>query len=156
MSIHIIWKKPDNTVIIECLSPEHTQEMAQALVTARIAAGVYVQSQFGSIVTSEALPQDRYFRDAWRWNGTTINLDLPACRQRHLNKLRRIRDAKLTLSDSILLRALESSDTAILNEIKTIRQALRDMPQNIQTSLSFANTPEEIKSIRPAILDQNI
>lgn len=109
-------------------------------------------SVFQTIVTSEQLPQERYFRDAWRFVNGGIAFDLPACRERHLNKLRRVRNSKLQDSDPDYMRALEQGDTVKLNALKTYRQALRDMPQTTAAEFQAASTPNAIRSIQPAIL----
>ena len=111
---------------------------------------------FLKIIETSELPIDKYFRPAWRWNGTAITLDLPICQQRHLEKLRRVRNTKLQNSDAEYIKALEQNNTSKLDTLKQYRQALRDLPETIQTEMSNAATPNDIKAIRPAILDQQI
>ena len=153
MSYHIVWKNSDETLTLDTLPPECSEQEALAYKNLRIAKQVFIATQFCAIVTSEQLPQDRYYRNAWRFNGSNVVLDVGNCRHRHMEKLRRVRNAKLQDSDADYMRALEQANQTQLAALKNYRQTLRDMPQAVNTTMQAASTPEAIKAIRPAILD---
>lgn len=149
MAYHIVWKNLDGTITIDSFKPNLPMEEVLIIKAKKISQ----YFQFCAIVNTSELPHDRYFRPAWRWGGAAITFDLQACRERHLNKLRRARNSKLQDSDSDFIRALEQGNQTQLDALKAYRQALRDMPQNSAAEFSNATTPETIKVIRPAILD---
>lgn len=152
MTYHIIWKNSDDTLVIDSMNPVMSIEEVIVFKDKKVIQGL----QFCKIIESSDLPQERYFRPAWRWNGTAITMNLPACRQRHIDKLRRIRDFKLQISDAEYMKAMEQNDITRLNVLKQYRQALRDMPNTLQNELLAAPTAERIKAILPAIFDQQI
>ena len=150
MSYHIIWKNVDGSLKITNM---HTAATLEETITHKdILIGRGEVSVFQTIVESNKLPQERYFRDAWRFDGAKVILDLPGCRQRHLDKLRRIRNAKLQDSDPDYMRALEQGDTTKLDALKIYRQALRDMPQTVAAEFQAVSTPSAIRNIQPVIL----
>lgn len=151
MAQHILWKNPDGSLKVTHMFSGATREETLAHKDVLIDRGE--TATFQGIVGTNQLPNNRYFRNAWRWNGTALDFDLPACRERHLNKLRRVRTDKLQDSDPDFIRALEQNNTTQLNALKAYRQALRDMPQSIAAELTSATTPDAIRAIRPAILD---
>lgn len=153
MTSNIIWKLSDNSLKVTVLPPGTQTNTALAHRDELIARGLFNSAEFISIVDSSAIPQDRYFRDAWIWDGAKISFDLVKCRQRHINKLRKIRDKKLSHSDADFMQALEQNDQIKLEALKAYRQSLRDMPQAIATILSTISSPDAIKDIRPSILD---
>ena len=151
MSYHIIWQNPDGS--LKVTNMHNAATLADASEHKDYLIGLGESAAFQAIVTSPQLPQERYFRPAWRFNGVSVTLDIPACRQRHIDKLRRVRNVKLQDSDADYMRALEQANQTQLDALKNYRQALRDMPQAVNTTLQAAATPEAIKAIRPAILD---
>lgn len=150
MTYHIIWKNADGSLKITSMHAAATLEEATEHKDKLILNGE--TALFQVIATSNQLPQDRYFRNAWRFEGGNLTLDIGGCRQRHLDKLRRIRNAKLQDSDPDYMRALEQGDTVKLDALKTYRQALRDMPQNTTADLQAASAPDAIRNVRPTIL----
>lgn len=155
MSYHIIWKKLDGTLSIDNVSPSFDLAATVAFKDSRIAKKVRNPVDFVAIVESRDIPTDRYFRDAWRFDPAKgkFEFDLPTCRERHMNKLRRERDLKLAESDPHYLKALESGDATAIANIKARRTELRDMPVTLQPQFALAPTPEAIRAIRPAFLD---
>lgn len=84
------------------------------------------------------IPNDRYFRNAWKQNGNKINIDMPLAREIHMNAIRIARDLKLKELDIETMKG---------REVQTEKQILRDLPVN--TDLTTATTPEELKAIWP-------
>ena len=150
MSYHIIWKNLNDSLVITSMKPTADLAETTAWVNTLINRGEI--AAFQAIVTDSELPTARYFRNAWRWVSGAVTMDIPACRVRHLGKLRQIRNLKLQDSDADYMRALEQADTVKLDALKNYRQALRDMPQTSATEFQAAITPETIRNIQPAIL----
>lgn len=150
MSYHIIWKNPDSSIKVTNMHEVATLEATVEHKNILIAQGEL--ASFQVIIRTEQLPQERYFRNAWRFDGNNVILDTATCRQRHLDKLRRIRNSKLQDSDADYVRALEQDDQTKLAALKTYRQALRDMPQISAIEFQTAATSEAIRNIQPAIL----
>ena len=150
MSYCIIWETSSGIAVTIPFGNPSIEEISNQ--KDKLIAEGYAATFLG-ITTTGQLPTDRYFRPAWRWNGSSITLDLAACKQRHLDKLRRIRNTKLQESDADYMRALEQEDQVKLTTLKVYRQALRDMPQTSTTEFQAAATPEAVRSIQPTILN---
>jgi len=96
------------------------------------------------------LPTDRTFRNAWRRDLGAVVVDMPLARDIQMAHIRAARDDALAASDTDMIRAQEDGDPA--NVLKVRRQALRDMPANIQTQIDNAPNPTALKSTWPANL----
>ena len=66
--------------------------------------------------------------------------------------IRQERAPLLQKLDVGFMKALEAGDNAKMEEIKAQKQALRDATAD--PAIAAAETPEELKAARPAILDQ--
>ena len=151
MPYHIIWKNADGSLKVTNMHSAATLETTTGHKNYLISLGEL--ASFQAIITSDQLPQDKYFRPAWKFDGAFVVIDTTRARQRHLDKLRRVRNVKLQDSDPDYIRALEQDDQTKLTALKTYRQALRDIPQTISAELQAAITPNEIRSIQPAVLN---
>ena len=100
-------------------------------------------------VAMSALPTDRYFRNAWVCNGSTMVVDMAQARDIHMAHIRVARDAKLQASDVAMVRAMEQGNSAELSTLSLERQRLRDIPQSLD--LMLASTPEDLKAIDPFV-----
>lgn len=96
------------------------------------------------------IPADRTFRNAWRDDGATVKPDMPAARDIHMDRIRRVRDAELKRLDIDFMRAVEAGDQAGQRAIATEKQRLRDLPDTFD--LNACATPEELKARWPDIL----
>lgn len=151
MAICIIWEQSDQSLVLTMLSTLSINK-ANLHKEDLIARGQFHPSEFRAFLDTSELPRDRYFRPAWIWDGTKIELDLEKCRARHLQKLRKARRNLLQATDAETLKALEGGDVVRLAALTNYRQALRDMPKDVQPMLLSASTPEAIRAVRPAIL----
>jgi hypothetical protein len=111
---------------------------------------LHPQASNVKIVGRDTIPQDRYFRDAWKHNGETIDVDMIRGKSLHINKLRSIRDKKLLALDAEYMKALEKSDKSSIDSISKLKQSLRDMPTD--AIFDSAKTPDELKNIIPTYL----
>jgi hypothetical protein len=101
-------------------------------------------------IDEEDIPSDRYFRDAWVHKDEKIHVDLDKSLLIHQNVLREIRRPKLEALDLEFTRALESNDEQKKSEISIKKNELRDI--TVHPELLSAQTPEQIKNFRPAVL----
>lgn len=114
-----------------------------------LANDIPVEAQGTRVVDVSEIPKDRYFRNAW---GADLKIDMPLAREIHKNILRVERDNKLKLLDVKYTKADEQGDVVQKSAVAVQRQALRDMPAD--PAFAAATTPEELKLVRPVILDQ--
>lgn len=68
--------------------------------------------------------------------------------------IRAERKEKLEALDVAFMRAVEASDTSAQATIAAKKQALRDATDD--PAIASATTPDELKAVRPAILDEDI
>jgi len=101
-------------------------------------------------IEAEALPQDRYFRNAWRHADHGVEVDFEAAKQIKMNELRGLRNAALKALDVDYVRADEKGDVSAKKIISDKKQQLRDLPQ--QESFIGVDTLEQLKDYTPPIL----
>lgn len=82
----------------------------------------------------------------------TITINMAKARDIHRDILRRVRDEKLVAADIAYMQADEAGDAARKAAIAAFKQQLRDMPND--PAITAASTPDDLKNVRPAILDQ--
>lgn len=98
------------------------------------------------IIDISDLPEDRYFRNAWEYEGT-ISINMSKARDIHMNKIRVLRDSKLKELDVPNISAISRGDKATALAIEAKKQVLRDIPQTFD--LSVYTTPEDLKNAIP-------
>ncbi len=101
-------------------------------------------------ITRDVIPTDRYFRNAWKHENGSINVDMKKAREIHINQLRLMRNTKLEELDKSYMKAIERDDSIQKENIATMKQQLRDMPQTFD--LSVYKTPDQLKSSKPDYL----
>jgi len=97
-----------------------------------------INSQF---IDLSAIPADRTFRNAWRQNGATVQIDLPAARafmEKRIEEQRRIK-----IRDVLEREALGENVSVEKASIRAI---------NARALVDAAQTPEELKVVMPAVL----
>lgn len=93
------------------------------------------------------MPEDRYFRDAWKHSEDKINVDMEKSRDIHRQVLRGLRKPLLEALDVEFIRAVEQFDDEEQALIRIKKQELRDITQH--PGIVDAKTPEELKSFMP-------
>lgn len=93
------------------------------------------------------LPTDRYFRPAWEDQGVAVQVNMSKARAVHMGRIREERDLRLKALDADFIKAIEIGDAAEQQRVATLKQALRDIPQDFD--LSMATTPEQLKALWP-------
>ncbi len=102
------------------------------------------------ICDKNAIPQDRYFRNAWLHNDGKINIHLDKAKNIHLDKLREIRSQKF-IEMGFPQRLHPQVENAILDEsTKSKLKELRDFPKNMD--LSNISEPDILKNMIPDCL----
>lgn len=76
------------------------------------------------------LPNDRNYMQAWVLKDGKIEIDLKKAKERHIDLLREERDEKLKKFDVEFMRAMESGDQKWIDNVKDVKQRLRDMPND--------------------------
>lgn len=98
-------------------------------------------------IDEEQVPQDRYFRNAWK---TDLKVDMTKARDIHRDKLRALRAPKFVILDIAYQLADEQGDVAAKQVIAVKKQALRDVPTD--PAIDMASTPADLKAVLPAAL----
>ncbi len=109
-----------------------------------------VKAKAWHLCADATLPATARLQQAWRWNGGTVEVDLPAARQVVMAELRQERDRLLAESDSDKVRLDEVGSPQQQKNLKDWRQALRDLPATEGTRLD-AMTAEQLAAYAPAI-----
>ena len=96
------------------------------------------------VLEDAQLPQDRYFRDAWKLENGEVAIDIEAAKEVQRNVWRKLRAPKLGALDMELMRAIENGmSTSKRNEIAERKQALRD--------ITTTPLPDDLEAIRTTI-----
>jgi len=95
-----------------------------------MAVATYIVDKDGNQIdaSTATVPNNRDFRGAWSLSGNVINEDLTKAKEIFKDKVREVRNPKLTALDADYMKALEDGDTAAQSAIATVKQALRDAP----------------------------
>jgi len=120
-------------------------------VAAEIARSAYDAKpvSFRIMEALEQLPDDRYFRNAWRDDGA-ISVDMSKAREIHRDRLRALRKPLLADLDIAYMRAQEAGDTKVATDVVAQKQTLRDCTDDPR--IDAAATPEELKAVIPDAL----
>ena len=81
-----------------------------------------------------------------------ITVDMTKAREIKRDMIRTERKPLLEKLDVEFMRAQEAGDTTLQQEIAARKQALRDVTAD--PAIDAATTPDELKAVRPAILDE--
>jgi hypothetical protein len=95
------------------------------------------------IVSADAIPSDRYFRNAWVANGAAVEVDLPKAKEIGHQLRRAARAEEFTPYDDIIAKQIPGADAIAAEEA---RQAIRDRYAVMQDAIEAAATPDEIKT----------
>lgn len=101
------------------------------------------------IVDVSQIPQDRYFRNAWKYD---LQVDMDKARIIKLGILKSDRDAQLKKLDIEYLIAVGKQDSQKLAAIEVKKQSLRDMPPVALLEMASITTPDELKMYKPEVL----
>ena len=100
-----------------------------------------------AIIDGATLP-DRYFRNAWEYDGPKgAKINVEKAKEVQRSHWRKLREPKLAELDIELMKALEAANAARRKEVADAKQALRDV-----TDYPLPDDPAAIKTTIPAIL----
>lgn len=95
-------------------------------------------------VTNLADLPDRYFRDAWEYDGVKgVKVNVEKAKEVQRNKWREMRKPKLAALDIESIIATEDASPARRNEIKSKKKALRDV--------TLTELPDDLEAIKNTI-----
>lgn len=100
------------------------------------------------VVSRDAMPTDRTFRNAWVVD-TGVTVDLDKAKAIQVERWRQERKPLLEALDVEVSKALVSGGKAAVDAAEAKRQALRDVTK---TDLSGIKSVAELKAFRPAAL----
>jgi len=95
------------------------------------------------IVEDDAIPADRFFRNAWVMGDCCVEHDLDKCKAIGHDKRRAARAEEFAPLDEVIAKQIPGNDPA---EVETERQAIRDKYAAVQEQIDAAATPDEIKA----------
>lgn len=101
------------------------------------------------IASTDALPNNRDFRNAWTDDNPThtVDVDMGKARDIHMSNIRQAREKKFIELGFPHKLNPELEEAIISTETRAQLQVLRDIPQNLD--LDTAATPDELKAIWP-------
>ena len=95
------------------------------------------------IVEDDAIPADRFFRNAWVANGAAVDVDLDKAKDIGHDMRRTKREAEFAPFDAIIMKQIPGNSAV---EAEASRQEIRFKYALIQDAINVAETPDEIKS----------
>lgn len=101
------------------------------------------------VVNRSSIPKDRYFRDAWDIVGGKLVVDIDTAKEIQRDHWRKLREPIIKRLDLQFMKALESGDEKLINEVTAKKNALRDV-----TNTPLPNNLKKIKATIPSILTQ--
>ena len=134
-SQRIIYSNPDGTVSVIIPTGE--------LPIEEVAAKDVPEGVAYEIVEDDAIPTDRFFRNAWVANGAAVDVDLDKAKDIGHDMRRTQREAEFAPFDAIIMKQIPGNSAA---EAEASRQAIREKYALIQDAINVAETPDEIKS----------
>jgi hypothetical protein len=100
------------------------------------------------IVTTDDIPNDRTFRNAWKLGDCCIDHDLDKCRAIAHDIRRTNRAEEFQPFDEVIMKQIPGADAAVAEEA---RQAIREKYSEVQDAIDAAKSPEEIKAALEAV-----
>jgi len=95
------------------------------------------------IVEDDAIPADRFFRNAWVANGAAVEVDLDQAKEIGHTIRRQQRAEEFAPLDEVIMKQIPGKDAAAAEEA---RQEIRDKYAQVQEQINAAATPDDIKA----------
>lgn len=95
------------------------------------------------IVEDDAIPSDRFFRNAWVANGAAVGVDLGKARDIGHDIRRQQRAEEFKPYDEVIMKQIPGADAVAAEEA---RQQVRFKYALIQDAINVASNPDEIKA----------
>ena len=99
-------------------------------------------------LSTNILPSNRRFRNCWRDPGDgTVKVDMTLARGQRMAEIRTERGRRFAAFDAEWMKATGQKNAARADAVESVRQQLRDVPQNVD--LEGIATPEELEAFQP-------
>jgi len=95
------------------------------------------------IVEDDAIPADRFFRNAWVANGAAIEVDLDQAKEIGHTIRRQQRAEEFAPHDEVIMKQIPGADAVAA---EATRQEIRDKYALVQEQINAAATPDDIKA----------
>ena len=95
------------------------------------------------IVSTDDIPSDRYFRNAWIADGAAVAVDLGKAKDIGHDIRRQQRSEEFQPFDEIIAKQIPGADAI---EAEANRQQIRDRYADVQVAIDAAADPDEIKA----------
>jgi hypothetical protein len=95
------------------------------------------------IVEDDAIPSDRFFRNAWVANGAAVDVDLDKAKDIGHDMRRAARAEEFAPLDAVIAKQIPGTSAT---EAEAARQEIRDKYAAIQTEIDAAEDPDQIKA----------
>lgn len=138
MKKKILYVKPDGGVAFFTKSPNCNKSLEE--LVDKVAPKDAISH---AIVDESVFPQDKEYRGAWEFDGKKVVHNLDKAKEIHKEKLRFMRNEKMSKLDVEYQRADEKGDQAEKKSIGSKKQKLRDITKNPE--ISAARSIEELK-----------
>ena len=154
MSKHLLYTRADGGLSVFSAAPDARLdgETAEECLARLMPLVVPADASSSRIVDATDLPADATFRDAWRDDGVSVQVDMEQAREIHMGRIRKSRNTALQALDVDYMRALEQGDATAQQAIATEKQRLRDIPETFD--ITVHETPEALADAWPAGLTQ--
>jgi len=96
------------------------------------------------IVEDDAIPADRFFRNAWVANGAAVEVDLDQAKEIGHAIRRQQRAEEFKPHDEVIMKQIPGNDAAVA---ETARQEIRDKYADMQVAIDAAASADELKTI---------
>lgn len=104
-----------------------------------------------AIVKRSELPEDYAFRDAWRWDGKRITIDMEVAREVTRKMVKNLVSEKF--NEIGIPENINHAMVVLLpDEVRGTIEQLRELP--VSLDLSGAKTPEGLRDLIPAMLKE--
>lgn len=137
MNQRIIYQTADGGVVVVVPAP------TCGLTVEEIAAKDVPQGVAFEIVTTDDIPADRTFRNAWKKTGKAVEVDVPKAKLIAHDKRRKMREAEFAPYDEVIMKQIPGKDAAAA---EAARAAIRDKYAAMQDAIDAAQTPDQIKA----------
>jgi len=95
------------------------------------------------IVEDDAIPADRFFRNAWVANGAAVEIDLDQAKEIGHTIRRQQRAEEFKPHDEVIMKQIPGADAVAA---EATRQEIRNKYAQVQEQINAAATPDDIKA----------
>jgi hypothetical protein len=134
----IIYSNPDGSVAVIIPTGE--------LPIEEVAAKDVPQGVSHEIVTVDAIPSDRTFRNAWTKGSGKVEVDLPKARDIAHDRRRAARAEEFAPHDEVIAKQIPGVDATAA---EAARQVIRDKYAQVLEAIDAASTVEELLEVTP-------